>query len=449
MERFTTSDDLTGLERDVLEALAESRVTRSAVALAIGLYDRGGISGLDPSGLICWVIEGLGKYGLVNYTVGDRDIPVDIRLTNDGWHAIGYTVQFTEVGHRRGGKDTVRRIDDATDFRNFYPFAIGGPIERMSLLEHVLVYPEHPHSNQLEELGMPTANPSAYVRNVTPGGSWERSRNQKRLILSAIVEMGGKISGELGSPAINPLHNHLRDSDKEGYLNPHNLAHMLFTLRKDALLKLRVRSKGNSQQDIVFIEITQRGRDYLNGLTGARLVKRDEVGRLPKAKSNGKHPVGVDRTDPRTHRQIAEGGPITRERIIEAGKAAVEAVKSLPPDLAFSTLPRHQNEKPQVAEVIPQVVEEAPAVFTPAIALTASSSTNLIIDDEAREEAIKSFPLIVGLANRGKQIEQAAALLEQAGQTDLALAALDSIRYTDFEKEVLRLWFSIVNHAGS
>lgn len=79
---------------------------------------------------------------------------------------------------------------------------------------------------------------------------------------------------------------------------------------------------------------------------------------------------------------------------------------------------------------------------TPKTAGTPGTETVTALRTDVRTEPsiADQFPLIAELAARQNKLTAAAKLLEQAGQDELAIAVLEKNVYTDFEKEVVRLW---------
>lgn len=151
-----SSVDLTTIERDVLEALCAARVTRSSVMLAEELWSRprSSLVDADPFGLLVVTLESLNERGLVTYVLRGvhGTVPLDVRVTPEGYQACGYSTTSHEVG--RGGHlhhavdDGARHPGDGTDFRNYQSHTVGGAIERMPLAEHVVRYPEHAYRHR-------------------------------------------------------------------------------------------------------------------------------------------------------------------------------------------------------------------------------------------------------------------------------------------------------------
>lgn len=131
------------LALDVLDELCQTRSTWSSVTLATGLWQRGRLRETgDPAGLIQIVVESLADEGLVKYRLHyPSPVPIDIRVTPLGFVFAGYPNQRPEVGSRAAKSVPIRM--EATDFRTLSATAWGGPIERMPLVDHLAIYPEH------------------------------------------------------------------------------------------------------------------------------------------------------------------------------------------------------------------------------------------------------------------------------------------------------------------
>lgn len=180
----------------------------------------------------------------------------------------------------------------------------------------------------------------------------------------------------------------------------HNMMHLLYALSKDGLVRFREQKMG-AHQRLVDIEATKRG--YFRAGVPARPVVA-EVGRAKAAPSQ--HPG--DGTDFRNHHSRAEGGPIERRFVIEDALAPGEVV-----------LPTRAPEPAPEPEAAPRGTESVPG------------------DRPAR------WPITRALFARfqhNADITEAARLLEQAGQDDLALAALATIEpFTDIEREAMEM----------
>lgn len=179
------TSDLTSVERDVLGSLARSRVTASAVTVAADLWtearDNAWGQSPDPTGLAVFVLQGLNERGLVTYVQRDggylregedgrhnpwSGLPMQIRLTHDGWAAAGFPITHGHVGHgSRHSRDNVKHTGDMTSYRNHHDTAVGGPIEKEDFATHTDHYPDHYHPLMYGDDDMQTKR--TYTR-VTP-----------------------------------------------------------------------------------------------------------------------------------------------------------------------------------------------------------------------------------------------------------------------------------------
>lgn len=120
------SANITPLEADLLNRLASSRVTRSAVKVAAEWWEQDREQGHPVAvteELVNWLLKDLNERGFVVYRLGMYDIPVDIRVTDEGYRAIGYVTRHAILmGSRRAYLETPSHPSDGTDFRNYKPF---------------------------------------------------------------------------------------------------------------------------------------------------------------------------------------------------------------------------------------------------------------------------------------------------------------------------------------
>lgn len=152
----------TTLAEDLLVELCRARVTLSAVSLAGEMYDRGRLQQVgDPYGLVLWTLQDMNKAGDITYRLGHNSVPVEIRVTRDGYKRAGFTVRHHEVGNIRRGapaagpsnrEDGIRHSPgDGTEFYNHPDKARGSEVERMPIRQHIRAYPQHDHRRWLHE----------------------------------------------------------------------------------------------------------------------------------------------------------------------------------------------------------------------------------------------------------------------------------------------------------
>lgn len=229
------------------------------------------------------------------------------------------------------------------------------------------------------------------------------------------------------------------------HIDPHSGTHLLYSLQKEGLITLREKERPLGQESkVIDIQPTRKAiqmsmnpqpeyvvighaelteildREGVVSLEGQNVrgrpktMKAGEVGHVYSAgRANGettrRHPVGKDMTDPGSHRAVAQGGPITRS---EAPQAVMETI--LPPQFRGSERAPEQNEKapgraPQPMKTIFEVIEW------------------------------DKYPLIGQLQHRSEAVFRASKIMEEAGLADQAIAILETVVTTAFEKEVLSL----------
>lgn len=165
-----TTEALSVLEVEVLQRLAASRITTSAVKLAAEMYgdfDGHVLNQTITYELVQFVLDGLNRAGLIVYRLAPQmvilddgrtewietasirhGVPVHIRVTEEGFAAIGYTTRAVSVNSRRSYRgEAPLRPGDGTDFRNQPFMAVAfGAIERCGLVEHLTRYPDHSYA---------------------------------------------------------------------------------------------------------------------------------------------------------------------------------------------------------------------------------------------------------------------------------------------------------------
>lgn len=130
---------------DTLDELCRTRETLSAVTLTLDLVNRGRLEEWgDPLSLVVSIIEELADAGLVKFRLRREwsQIPLNIKVTPDGYVAAGYTHRVPAVGSG-AAKHVPIRPAEAMEWRILPSHTFGGPIERSTLSEHLAKYPDH------------------------------------------------------------------------------------------------------------------------------------------------------------------------------------------------------------------------------------------------------------------------------------------------------------------
>ena len=183
-------------------------------------------------------------------------------------------------------------------------------------------------------------------------------------------------------------------------LDKHNLTHLLYSLSKNGYVTFREVKRDGTGTHLERITATRRGLNY------AGLPVKPTSAALGDKRSPSIHPG--DGSDFRNQPGVAPGRPVTRSW----------------------TTP-----EPRIERVVPapdhEVAIPAPVTHKAAIVI------------------IPTYPVIGALFERRTYLEQAAKLLEQAGQDELALAALGKAdEFTPLEKEAMALYEEMSKATG-
>jgi len=158
---------LSAVEAEVLQRCAASRVTVSAVKLAAEMYGDfdGHLLNQDITfDLVEYILRDLNEQGYIVYRISpemhlkddgtiawvdsvrhQKGVPIHIRVTDEGYKAIGYTTKAVDVSRRRSYRgENPLRDGDMSDFRNHgFVARAYGLIERCHIDEHLRRYPSH------------------------------------------------------------------------------------------------------------------------------------------------------------------------------------------------------------------------------------------------------------------------------------------------------------------
>lgn len=120
----------------------------SSVVIASDLDDLGKLK--PESRGIAWLLveqslDELNGYDFVRYSLGKHGVYVRVRATELGYNYMGFPPPVRVVGARHSeGSHAPDFPGDMTDWRNHKFHAVGmGPIEKMSLREHIMAYWDH------------------------------------------------------------------------------------------------------------------------------------------------------------------------------------------------------------------------------------------------------------------------------------------------------------------
>lgn len=415
----------------VLSRVCSDGPYRSCVSIAADEWAGETDWGMDVN-LVMWALEQLNEEGFVTYRLGSYGLYTDIKATPDGFDAAGFPPPVRQAGRRLSG-DLPLRPGDRTEFRNFRSYAQGGPIEKCSLEEHLVRYPDHKaihviddeeaaeenamlattevkkdwgHNDKIPSQSNARVNEIMAERGIGRRAAYDAARrermgelgenvpqNQKDIALQALL-----INGKAKDQRV--LQNWMRQL---GFvIDEHALTHTVWALQKSQLVRFR--------------ELSASGR-----LTNIKLSPLGEK-KARTARDNGKSgPVEKIVTAPvRPAPKVVPDVPYTPPvvKVVEPG-----------PDKAS-----HEAQVARLGPTVPAIAAQVP--FTPAEALTKPTPIVTPVV-ETKPMDLSAYPLISKLISRRKKVEAAAEMLMEAGQEDLAMKALESIEYSEFETEVL------------
>jgi hypothetical protein len=225
-------------------------------------------------------------------------------------------------------------------------------------------------------------------------------------------------------------------------MDMHNMVHVMWALNKQRFIKFRELGRGNAGARIINIEASAEGIRWCSiQLTGkppeiaprkTRTVEIEPVvdsagkmndkpdGVFPAKSGRGHVARADDALNLANYGTRAQGGPI--ERIF--------------PAVTSDRLPQHQNEKPETELDMPRMAEVIDAAFGSEVPERLVTRTISIGVPEMSE-----FPIVANLVSRGSKLRAAARLLDEAGQTDLAVQTLDKEKsmYSPVEAELMTL----------
>lgn len=424
-------------ERRILWRVCENGTSRSATTIAAEEWQ--GPSDPVTEMTVTWALESLNEDGFVTYVLegssagGERyrlEQPTKIRATRAGYLAAGYPPPVTIlVGkHRNYHHDVPRHLNDTTDFRNFLDVAIGGPIERDSLEDHLHKYPDHqtihPTMEDLmsrEDINLaanaagPALDPKGLVSMTVEQIMKERGvplRQAYKIRREATAEVSAegadhslaqrilKILKNGDVKDVEDLRSALFFAHEDLSASNLDITRAVWSLQKRNLVTFYERKSGRDSL-ITKIKLTRQGMTEMGVLPERHSLKPDKV--VPSRELKHPSPVGKDGTDYRRQPSVAPGGPI--EVIPGTPRVAPRPSQGLSaPDWKTSAKPAgnppRQNEKPEPPKVYP------------------------LIDE------------LLARADKRKSYEDAARNLEGVDD-EMALELLGKVALTPFEEEVV------------
>ncbi len=424
--------NLSELETHILHRLASATVTLSSVALAAELWEDT-IGNPFTFDMVHWILKDLNVRSFVTYREGYGGVPVDIRVTDHGYVTLGYEQRHQMPSSiKRFHREDSMRPGDGTDFRNHKFWAEWSPCERMSIADHHHYYPDHPHPDGWgQEESMATAQMIGSrsqngeeikrlmaERGLTEGRARRVARSQKaeRLLAGwAPVPVNQKsliLNNLLTYGKAQNVHDLRLRLQKESFtIDPHNLVHALWAIQKDGHVSFRERNRTpvSWEGNLTAITLSARGIEAAKKLSNVKQIgdsvlsdvknfrPMDDLGGAIRAKF--------------IEQAVADSKVVPAEEKVEAAREANPPIPMVPLISASEAVALH----PEINDDLAAFVTDPPIDF------------------------FAVYPLIGKMINRQARLETAAKILEEEGQADLALATLEKIQFTPFEKEVLSL----------
>jgi hypothetical protein len=193
-------------------------------------------------------------------------------------------------------------------------------------------------------------------------------------------------------------------------LDKHNVTHLLYSLSKNGYVSFREVKSNGTGSHLERIYATGRGLKYIG------MPLKAQAQRVGDLHSQSIRPG--DGSDFRNQPSVTTGGPVTRS--YTTPEPRVERKPATEPEAWPSTISNRAE-----SVIVPEPVRYAAQIVV-----------------------LPTYPTICALFERKTQLEQAATLLEQAGQVELALAALGKAdEFTTLEKEAMSLYEEMSRYA--
>jgi len=453
---------LPSFERRILWRVCENGKSPSSTWIAAEEWQGERENYLVNQRTVEMALESLNEQGLVIYSLSERGMGdrqfINIRATRAGYDTAGFPppVALIQGSRRFYSDDAPKHPGDHTDFRVLLDIAIGGPIERCSLTEHLRQYPDHAAIHpSMEELRMTrdtiadAANGIRHEQDSIVDMTIEQIMRERGVSKYSAYTLRREASADIKSQgaseslkeqihALITARGPIKDvetikaylSEKHQVTSNYDISRALWSLKKSG--------------DITFYE-RKSGKDSI--LSAIKLTRGVTAKPMRNGASKGHHPVGKDMTDPRNHPIITEGGPVVSNATSQPAPEVVPTPVYVPPVVEEPVLPRYAKPEPPAQNMKPVTDEESETPQKPIRSTDAdmgshtqgsSSDTHTQYRDGDVDKT--KFPRIADLMTKEARLaayEAAAQLLEET-DAEMALALLEKIQLTDLEKEVIR-----------
>jgi hypothetical protein len=287
----------------------------------------------------------------------------------------------------------------------------------------------------------------AYAEEAARWGTGNIPQNQKAMALEALNALGKPVTtAELQAKM-----------QESGFtIDAHSLTHVIWAIQKQGFIRFRDK-KNSTHKDgshLVAIRLLPAGVKQLQAYRSAGTTPKLDTPIREVAPARRDHPLG-----PQHPRYIADlqrrGAVVPAELVAQAIEDEEDSAQrwreshpvkidtSTLPDLVADRVPEQLKAESSPVTEVPR--ESIPQVSAKEAQVPASTDKEPETDTHTEYSVTKiafqmgNFPLISALRDRKTKVEAAAELLMDAGQDELALTALSSVKYTPFEEEVLRL----------
>lgn len=444
--------------------ICEHTPVYSAASMAGDLYPNQPIAVLFTEQMV----EELNQAGLVYHREGPYGAVMHVRPTKAGYDAVGYAPAIRIFGPRKyrhphlaTGPSTTKEWFDWTNFMRHDEIAVGSPVARETLADHMVMFPSHIHPWPEQE-GYLMARPQIAAEKqeriralkkehpdwgyLTIAREVGVSDNAVRAALKRAYETTAVTVIDPGHPKVRvPDGQSTRNVllfliDKAGpwedaaaitrevrtvyglTVDGHNITHLLFDLRRDGKITFRESNGSDPGAMPTRIEITTNGRAQVKAILNEAIWRKS-------------HPEPDSGTALLAADLPSNGRKKEEPTIIDPETARV--ARYVPTAVVLAPEP---PAPPPAAPLL------APArVMAPPVTVTAPVPAGewSFVADDSKPVTLDDYPLIKAICaskNNDAALAKAAAILEEAGLDEEALSLMErkSVQ-TPLEAEVLAL----------